>query len=181
MSACMTVPVTPLYRGSDPWYAYLRSKTKHTRTQKVWQVSDSKNKNKQKKNTLFYEFFYIGACTRVLNGHNARQITDPLLPWSRTFRADMFLICMIWYDTAHAAEWEPYNLHDLGHLSWVWSVLHRSCTALNMSVSRHRDDLDRDLLYLIYPSKLWNLKLERGKQRVGKKKKKVTTTARSER
>ena len=32
------------------------------------------------------------------------------------------------YDLAHVAGWEPYNLHDLGHVSWVGIVLHRSCT-----------------------------------------------------
>ena len=33
------------------------------------------------------------------------------------------------YDLAHVAGWdEPYNLHDLGHVSWVGSVLYRSCS-----------------------------------------------------
>ena len=27
------------------------------------------------------------------------------------------------YDPAHIAGWEPYKLHDLGHVSWVGSVL----------------------------------------------------------
>ena len=31
------------------------------------------------------------------------------------------------YHLAHAAGWEPYNLHDLGQVSWVGSVLDRSC------------------------------------------------------
>ena len=30
------------------------------------------------------------------------------------------------YDLAHVAGWKPYNLHDLGHISWVGSVLYRS-------------------------------------------------------
>ena len=29
---------------------------------------------------------------------------------------------------AHVAGWEPYNLHDLGHVFLGRSVLHRSCT-----------------------------------------------------
>ena len=33
------------------------------------------------------------------------------------------------YDLAHAAGWEPYNLHDLGRASWVGSVQSRSCTS----------------------------------------------------
>ena len=31
------------------------------------------------------------------------------------------------YDLAHVAGWEPYNLHDLGHVSRVGPVLYRSC------------------------------------------------------
>ena len=33
------------------------------------------------------------------------------------------------YELDHVAVWEPYHLQDLGHVSWVGSVLHRSCTA----------------------------------------------------
>ena len=32
------------------------------------------------------------------------------------------------YDLANVAGWEPCNLHDLGHLSWVGSVLKSSST-----------------------------------------------------
>ena len=32
------------------------------------------------------------------------------------------------YSIAHVSGWQPYNLHDLGHISWVGSVLYRSCT-----------------------------------------------------
>ena len=32
------------------------------------------------------------------------------------------------YDLAHVYGWERYNLHDLGQVSWVGSVLFRSCT-----------------------------------------------------
>ena len=31
------------------------------------------------------------------------------------------------YDLARDAGWEPCNLHGLGHVSWVGSVLHRPC------------------------------------------------------
>ena len=33
------------------------------------------------------------------------------------------------WSIAHVAAWEPYNLHDLGQVSWDGSVLYRSCTA----------------------------------------------------
>ena len=33
------------------------------------------------------------------------------------------------YDLAHVAGWQLYNLHDLGHVSWVRPVLCRSCIA----------------------------------------------------
>ena len=32
------------------------------------------------------------------------------------------------YDLVHAAGWKPYNVHNLAHLSWVGSVLCKSCT-----------------------------------------------------
>ena len=35
------------------------------------------------------------------------------------------------YDLAHVDGWEPYNLHDLStvaRVSWVGSLVHRSCT-----------------------------------------------------
>ena len=35
------------------------------------------------------------------------------------------------YDLAHVAGWEPYNPDDLGHVCWVGSVLHISCTAFH--------------------------------------------------
>ena len=41
---------------------------------------------------------------------------------SRYFRTDAFLICTR-YDLARVAGWEPYNLHGLGHVSWVGDVL----------------------------------------------------------
>ena len=47
------------------------------------------------------------------------------LQWSWSFKTDVFPIL---YDLAHAAGWDPYNLHDLAHASCVGSVLCRSCT-----------------------------------------------------
>ena len=38
--------------------------------------------------------------------------------------------CQILYDLVHVAGWEPCILHDLAHVSWVGSVLYRSCTTL---------------------------------------------------
>ena len=35
------------------------------------------------------------------------------------------------YELAHDAGWESCSLHDLGHASWVGSVLHRTCTSHN--------------------------------------------------
>ena len=50
------------------------------------------------------------------------------------------------YDLAHhVVGREPYNLHDLGHVSWVGSVLHRSCTTSRNGRLGSIDDLDRDL------------------------------------
>ncbi|CAM9942637.1 unnamed protein product, partial [Laminaria digitata] len=48
---------------------------------------------------------------------------------------------------AHVAGWEPYNLHDLTHVSWVGSVLYRSCTIYHNDRlgSTMVDDLDHDL------------------------------------
>ena len=33
------------------------------------------------------------------------------------------------YDLAHAAGWDPCDLHDLGRVSWVRCPLDGSCTA----------------------------------------------------
>ena len=56
------------------------------------------------------------------------------------------------YDLAHVVGWEPYNLHDLGHVSWVGSVLNRSCTTShNGRLGYGPDDLV-DRIYLIYLS-----------------------------
>ena len=37
------------------------------------------------------------------------------------------------YDLAHVTRWEPYDLHDLTHVSAVGSVVHtyRSCTTFH--------------------------------------------------
>ena len=45
----------------------------------------------------------------------------------RSFGADRFLIGMI-DSIANVAGWEPYNLHDLGHVFLGRPVLRRSCT-----------------------------------------------------
>ena len=45
---------------------------------------------------------------------------------SRSFKADLLPDL---YDLAHVTGWDPYSLHDLGHVSWVGSVLYRSCTS----------------------------------------------------
>ena len=55
------------------------------------------------------------------------------------------------YDLAHVAGWEPCNLHDLGQVSWVGSVL--ICTVqilqnLSQRQVRNVDDLDHDLSHL---------------------------------
>ena len=50
------------------------------------------------------------------------------------------------YDVAHVVGWELYNLHDLGHVSWVGSALYRSCTTPhNGRLGSTVDDIDRDL------------------------------------
>ena len=40
------------------------------------------------------------------------------------------------YDLAHAAGWEPYSLHYLARVSWVGSVLYRSCTTSHSGKAR---------------------------------------------
>ena len=40
---------------------------------------------------------------------------------------DLYDLCDL-YDLAHVVAWEQYNLLDLGQISWVGSVLSRSCT-----------------------------------------------------
>ena len=47
--------------------------------------------------------------------------------WPRYFKADLFPI-LVCHGLAHVAGWEPYNLHDLAHVSRVGFVLCRSCT-----------------------------------------------------
>ena len=51
------------------------------------------------------------------------------------------------YDLAHVSEWGPYNLHDVGHVSWVGIVLRvcGSCTPPHAGRLRSRFDLVRDL------------------------------------
>ena len=38
----------------------------------------------------------------------------------------IYIICTR-YDLAHVARWEPQNLYDLEHISWIRYVLHMSC------------------------------------------------------
>ena len=47
--------------------------------------------------------------------------------WSRSSRQGRCVPHL--YDLAHVTGCEPYNLYDLAHVSWVVSVLYRSCTA----------------------------------------------------
>ena len=45
-----------------------------------------------------------------------------------------------------AGWWDPYNLHDLAHVSWVRAVLCRSCTTSHLTTaSEELDDLDHHL------------------------------------
>ena len=52
------------------------------------------------------------------------------------------------YDLAHVAGWEPYNLHDLGHVSWVGRGRHRSCTASHYGRLDLHDVVDRGISHL---------------------------------
>ena len=50
------------------------------------------------------------------------------------------------YRLAHVAGCQPYYLHHLGHVSWVGSVLHRSCiTSHNGRAGSRSSTVDRDL------------------------------------
>ena len=65
-------------------------------------------------------------------------------------RAGRFLICVMYdlYGLAHVAGWEPYNLPNLGDVSWAGYVLYRSCTTNQngrLGSIWSVDDLDRDL------------------------------------
>ena len=62
--------------------------------------------------------------------------------WFSSFGADRYIPDLYdlydLYDLAHVAGWEPYNLHDLGHVSWVGSVLYRSCTTSHIGRLRSK-------------------------------------------
>ena len=45
----------------------------------------------------------------------------------------------------HVARWDPHNLYDLAHVSWVGSVLYRSCTQPLTTATEELDDLDHEL------------------------------------
>ena len=66
---------------------------------------------------------------------------------SRSFRADIYTPhpydLYDLYDLAHVAGWGAYNLHELGHVSWVRSVMYRCCTAYE--TAGYDLDVDRDL------------------------------------
>ena len=61
----------------------------------------------------------LGSASKTKNALG--QISDSLLIYRRYFRADISPICLIC--VAHVAGWEKYYLHNLGHVSWVESVL----------------------------------------------------------
>ena len=45
--------------------------------------------------------------------------------------------------------WKPYNLHDLAHVSWVGSVLYRSCTTYRIGRLASLEYLDRDSVHRV--------------------------------
>ena len=51
------------------------------------------------------------------------------------------------YDLTHVAGWEPCNLDDLGLVSWVVSVQHRSCIA-SMTTGYDLDHLQEVVICL---------------------------------
>ena len=53
--------------------------------------------------------------------------TDHRFPSSRFRSAWRGRLIRDLCDLAHVAEWEPCNLHGLGGVSWVGSVLYRPC------------------------------------------------------
>lgn len=53
--------------------------------------------------------------------------TRIIYSYCRSFRVDIFVIGM--YFLAHVAEGGPYTLRDLGHVSWIGSVLYSSWIA----------------------------------------------------
>ena len=65
---------------------------------------------------------------RDISSHNGQVIDGHLMIYQifqgTCIKYDLYDL----YDLAHVAGWEPYNLHDPGHVPWVGSVLQRSCT-----------------------------------------------------
>ena len=61
--------------------------------------------------------------------YNSKPRTVSPIP---VFRYDLDILGQMYswsvWSVAHIAGWGPYSLHDLGHGSWVGSVLYRSCT-----------------------------------------------------
>ena len=75
------------------------------------------------------------------NGHRQRirpHQTDNRLPFDldHSGQIDRLILDLYdLYDLAHVAGWEPHNLHNLGHVSWVRAVLlyRWSCTVCHSS------------------------------------------------
>ena len=59
------------------------------------------------------------------------------------------------YDLAHVAGWDPYSLHDLAHVSWVGSVLHRY-TYVAPSLTTAGEELDYIDQHLSHLSEVGN-------------------------
>ena len=62
---------------------------------------------------------------RIIDSRYSTTVHDPDLPC----RADRCIPDL--HDLPRVYGWEPCNLHNLSHLSWVGSALHRSCTTFD--------------------------------------------------
>ncbi|CAN0557913.1 unnamed protein product [Laminaria digitata] len=81
--------------------------------------------------TRYVSLHCSGTSTAVDEIHNDQRTnprTDHRFPLHDLDISGQIYLFTDLYDLAHVARWGVYNLHDLGHVSWVGSVRYRSCT-----------------------------------------------------
>ena len=67
-------------------------------------------------------FLSLGSKSSTFHTYGRSSVSTS---WSRSFRADTYTPDL--YSLVHVGGWEPHNMHDLTHVSWVRSALYRSC------------------------------------------------------
>lgn len=61
------------------------------------------------------------------------------------------------YDVAHVTRWEPHNLHSFARVSWVGSVITRSCRTSHFGRLGSISDLDIDLFDVYFLTTVFRL------------------------